>query len=112
MSRTHCARIVFVLLVAAALAAPPAWGQPVERPDGFAARISGAFASFGDLLAALWAEAGCIADPHGGCSVDSEEAPTGDAGCGLDPHGCTDGFGETAEGDIGCIADPHGGCIR
>ncbi|HEX7182016.1 MAG TPA: hypothetical protein VF756_09250 [Thermoanaerobaculia bacterium] len=106
MSRTHCARIVVVLLVAAALAAPPAWSQPMEEQDGFA-RISNAF---GNLFTYFWEEVGCIIDPHGGCSVDEEETPTGDIGCGLDPHGCTDDSGETTEGDIGCIADPHGGC--
>lgn len=96
MSRIQIVRIVLVLLVAAALAAPPAWSQPAERPDGFAARIAGAFASFGDFLAALWAEEGCILDPHGGCSGDTE--------------GGDEASGATTQGEEGCIIDPHGGC--
>ena len=106
MSRTHCARIVFVLLVATALAAPPAWGQPMEGQDGFA-RISSAF---GNLFTYFWEEVGCIIDPYGGCSGDGEETPTGDIGCGIDPHGCPDGSGGTTQGDEGCGIDPHGGC--
>ncbi|HEX7183458.1 MAG TPA: hypothetical protein VF756_16615 [Thermoanaerobaculia bacterium] len=110
MSRIRYARIVLVLLVVAALAAPPAWSQPTERPDSLAARVSNAFAFLGDLLSALWAEEGCIADPHGGCAGSQGETPTGDEGCGIDPHGCSEGQGETPAGDEGCWIDPHGGC--
>lgn len=105
MSRSHLARVLFAVLILAALAAPPAWAAPrMATPGDALARL---WAS----LTSLWAEAGCIIDPHGACSSGT----TTEAGCIADPHGgCRADQGAAPEPpaniDEGCIIDPHGGC--
>lgn len=114
MPRSHFARLFVAVLFVAALSSPPAWGAPSglrgEKLLDVVTRAWGA-------LAALWAPAGCGADPHGGCASQQEEtpaAPTTDAGCIVDPHGgCAPEQQEipiAPTTDEGCIADPHGGC--
>jgi hypothetical protein len=95
MSRT--ARFVFVLALGLLLTAPPTWaGAPANRHTA-----PSAFTRFWSLLTGLWADAGCIIDPHGCMSL-----PQPDEGCILDPHGCT----SLPHPDEGCGIDPHGGC--
>lgn len=110
MPRNHFARLSVILLVVAALAAPPAWGAAHRLSGGF--DPLGIFAHVWSTLSAIWAEAGCNADPHGGCG--SGQLPTTDAGCHLDPHGGCATAQEAAPllptTDAGCHADPHGGC--
>jgi hypothetical protein len=67
------------------------------------------------LFSRLWAKAGCMIDPHGGCSTNGATTPPAETevGCGIDPHGgCgTSGTATTsAATDEGCMIDPHGGC--
>ena len=97
MSRRYLARMLPVVLVAVALSTPFAWGAPrdVVRPGNLLYELWG-------TLTAIWANAGCILDPNGGCT-----APGTDEGCIIDPHGrCA----ATEFIDAGCIADPNGGC--
>ncbi len=109
MPRNHFARLSVILLVVAALAAPPAWGAP--RPPSGGIDPIGILAHVWSSLSALWSEEGCNADPHGGCGTSQLSTPN--AGCTLDPHGgCA-----TAQQvvppptpDEGCNLDPHGGC--
>jgi hypothetical protein len=85
MHRNRSCRFVFIVLLLAVLV-HPAWGASPERQPRLAVdlldRLWGA-------LTGIWAAAGCIADPHGGCS--SAPAAPGT--------------------DEGCIADPNGGCV-
>jgi hypothetical protein len=98
MSRTP--RFALVLVLGLLLTAPPSWaGGPASRhaaPE--------ALTRLWSLLTGVWADAGCIIDPHG-CFL-----PQGDAGCGIDPHGCSPGQSPAAlpQIDEGCIIDPHG----
>ncbi len=111
MPRNHFARFSVILLVAAALAAPPAWAAPHRLAAGM--NPLDIFARVWDSLAAIWAEEGCNLDPHGGCW--NGPAPTVDAGCNVDPHG---GCGTALQAvpspppttDAGCNLDPHGSC--
>lgn len=112
MSRCHRGRILLVLVVAAALVAPPAWALPRNshghsEPFDLLTRLWGAFT-------AIWAEAGCGADPHGGCSDGTSTPPGTDEGCIIDPHGgCASSQSEPPtppSTDEGCGIDPHGGC--
>ena len=114
MFRSTCARLLLILLVVAAVATPAAWGSPrhlageIAPPD--------IFARFWNALTAIWGEAGCGLDPHGGCATAASETPappTADAGCMIDPHGGCATAGTVAlapTADAGCTADPHGGC--
>ena len=111
MPRSHFARVLLILLVVGAVAAPSAWAAPHRLSTEIAA--FDIFARLWDSLTAIWEEAGCTLDPHGGCGTD--QPPTTDAGCGLDPHGGCATTQEVAPPppptlDEGCNADPHGGC--
>lgn len=75
---------------------PPAWGATFERQADLLNRLWG-------TLTGIWAEAGCIIDPHGGCGA------TPDEGCILDPHGGCGTSPTPARSDEGCIIDPNGG---
>jgi hypothetical protein len=99
MSRSQFTRSFLILVIVAAVSTPSAWGAPRRLPS----EISpfDIFAWAWHSLAAVWSEAGCILDPHGGCATDQT-----DGGCGIDPHGgCA-----TLATDEGCAIDPHGGC--
>ena len=92
--------VLFVLVT-------PAWGASFERHTDFLGRLWG-------TLTGIWAEAGCIIDPNGGCGPASA-VPGTDAGCIADPNGgCAAVQAEPpapAPGtDEGCIIDPNGGC--
>lgn len=82
---------------------PPAWGGTFERQADLLNRLW-------ETLTGIWAEAGCILDPHGGCGT------TPDAGCILDPNGggCsavqTEPPATAPRAAEGCIIDPNGGC--
>jgi hypothetical protein len=108
MSRTP--RFAFVLVLGLLLTAPPSWaGGPSTRhaaPDGLT--------RFWSLLTGLWADAGCIIDPHGCVTGQAPAAlPQLDEGCAIDPHGCLPGHASTPlrQTDAGCALDPHGGCL-
>lgn len=103
-------RLVFVLFLLAVFV-HPAWGANPERQTRSAMdlldRLWGA-------LTGIWAEAGCIIDPNGGCTPVSA-APGTDEGCILDPNGgCAAVQAEPPSPapatDEGCIIDPNGGC--
>jgi hypothetical protein len=114
MSRSHVIRVLLVLLVVLALAAPSAWAAPRQSrieigPLDFLARLWGS-------LTAIWAESGCWIDPNGGCLDDTPLPPGTDEGCKLDPNGgCVTVQSEASEPppspDEGCKLDPHGGCL-
>jgi len=110
MRRSRTCRFVFVVFLLAALV-HPAWGASPERQARPAADLLGRLWS---ALTGIWAEAGCIADPHGGCG-STFAAPGTDEGCIIDPNGgCAASQAEPlapAPGtDEGCILDPNGGC--
>jgi hypothetical protein len=88
MSRRSVGRVVLVLLLAGALAAPAAWAAPVGP---LKASPFDLLAQLWSSLVALWAEEGCGIDPNGGCATGAPP-PSTDIGCGLDPNGgCTPG---------------------
>lgn len=94
MPRRHFARVSIILLIAAALAVPPAWGAP--RWLSGEVSLLDIFARLWGSLTAAWSESGCNVDPHGGCATAQEEppspSPTTDHGCKIDPNGgCTPG---------------------
>jgi hypothetical protein len=108
MRRPRPGRFLFVILTLAVLA-NPAWGTNFERQPLPAADLLGRLWS---ALTGIWAEAGCILDPHGGCGT-SAPVPGTDAGCIIDPNGgCASVQTEppAPRTDEGCIIDPHGGC--
>jgi hypothetical protein len=77
---SRATRFAFVLVLGLLLTAPPSWaGGPSVRhaaPDVLTRLLS--------LFTGVWADAGCILDPHG-CSL--QQTPGIDAGCIIDPHG-------------------------
>ena len=89
------------------LFATPAGALPLERalPDLFARGRS--------LVHSIWAEIGCMIDPHGAPCTGAPAPILSDIGCGIDPHG---GCGTTSArpapilSDIGCSVDPDGRC--
>lgn len=88
MTRSHFARLFVTLFIFATFSSPPAWGTP-SRFAG--EELLDIFTQAWGSLAAIWAPAGCNADPHGGCAPEQEEAPIAqpmtDEGCNADPHG-------------------------
>jgi hypothetical protein len=103
-------RFVFVVLLLSLLV-NPAWGANFERQRLPAADLLDRLWS---TFTGIWAEAGCILDPHGGCGT-SPAAPGMDAGCIIDPNGgCAAVQNEppapAPRTDEGCILDPNGGC--
>ncbi|HEX7181571.1 MAG TPA: hypothetical protein VF756_06985 [Thermoanaerobaculia bacterium] len=91
-------RTILVLVAILALATP--WNASAAPPGSSsfreaAAPAPGLWSRATGWLTALWAEAGCIADPNG-CTDSSDP---GDAPAD----------GQT---DAGCIADPSGGPCR
>lgn|SRR6266545_1250568 len=106
-------------LLLGAFSAVPAAAEPQS------AGLSGLWAQLLSLFTSAWGEAGCIAEPNGGCS--STSGPAGDLGCALEPYGrchevvdlgcalepngsCRTGSGGLDQADAGCIADPDGRC--
>ncbi len=101
----------------------------VPNPPALAASGEGAFrfTAWLEVLTRLWADAGCILDPHGGCR-DGNSAVPREEGCIIDPGGrCSATPIWAPEGCIldpggrcrdtallpraeGCIIDPHGNC--
>lgn len=110
MPRRDFARLSAILLIVAALTAPPAWGAS-RWPPGEVSPLD-LFARIWGSLAAIWSAEGCAIDPHGGCGPS--QPPRTDEGCSGDPHGgCGTAQGEAPAPpttDSGCNADPHGGC--
>lgn len=106
---SRATRFAFVLVLGLLLTAPPSWaGGPASRHAA-----PGVLTRFWSLLTGLWADEGCIIDPHG-CATGQAPAalPHTDEGCILDPHGCSPGHASTVlpKPDEGCILDPNGGC--
>jgi hypothetical protein len=79
------------LLLAASILAPWVASAAPSSPDELRAHSSAGLTTFWSLLTTLWAEAGCILDPSGGCAVTQSTAPATpafpDAGCWIDPNG-------------------------
>jgi hypothetical protein len=80
------------LLLAASLLAPWAASAAPNSPVELRVHSSAGLTTFWSLLTTLWAEAGCIIDPNGGCHGGAQStAPpppaVPDAGCGIDPSG-------------------------
>lgn len=88
MPRSHFARLFVIAFIVVTLSSPPAWGVPSRLPGE---KLLDIFTRAWGSLTAIWAPAGCGADPHGGCTTVQEEAPlpppSTDEGCGIDPHG-------------------------
>lgn len=103
--RSPSRRLLLAVLLLAVLV-HPAWGAHPARqarpPLDLLGWLWGA-------LTGVWEAAGCIADPHGGCTPTST-APGTDAGCIADPNGACSPTSAAPGTDEGCIADPHGGC--
>jgi hypothetical protein len=77
--------MVPILMAVALLAAPPARA---------ASWLSSPFEGIWARLSALWAETGCVIDPHGRCHDQAGVATliTAETGCTYDPNGgCRDG---------------------
>jgi hypothetical protein len=99
-------RFAFVLILALVLVPAPSWAAgPQTRTT-----LPDAVTRFWSLLSSLWAEAGCILDPNGGCLPDQTPQPLlpqTDGGCIIDPSGgCS-----RPQPDEGCILDPSGRCV-
>jgi hypothetical protein len=110
MHRRRSCRFVFIVLLLAFLV-HPAWGA---TPGGQTLRAADLLDRLWSALTGIWAEAGCIADPHGSCA-STPTAPGTDAGCIADPNGgCAAVQAEppapVPSTDEGCIADSNGGC--
>jgi hypothetical protein len=104
---SRASRFAFAAAVCLVLAAPPCWAAgPRALPSApdFTTRLW-------SLITSLWSDAGCIADPNGGCANQQAEPPAVqlDEGCIIDPHGVC-GSQQVEQVDEGCIADPNGGC--
>lgn len=96
--------ILAAFLLLGAFSAVPAAAEP--RGLG----LSGLWAQIVNFFTNAWGEAGCIADPNGGCKATGGPSHDLDAGCGLDPEGgCAAGLNQA---DAGCCIDPDGGCGR
>lgn len=95
-------RLAFVLVLALGLAAPSSWAAGIENPRTAPEVVT----RLRNLLTGLWAEAGCIIDPHGGCAAPIQP----DEGCIIDPNGGCRGGAAPVQPDAGCIIDPNGGC--
>jgi hypothetical protein len=114
MLRLSCARLVLVFALAAALGTPLAvraepWANEIQ-PARLAS--SSPLRELWILLTGLWREAGCIADPHGGCAAGVEDS-LAEAGCGVDPHGgCLAGSSPSSLAKEGCRIDPNGRCAE
>ncbi|MEP7011639.1 MAG: hypothetical protein ABJC13_15050 [Acidobacteriota bacterium] len=88
--------LVLLFLLVANPAARAASGESAFR-----------FADWLEALTRLWAPAGCIFDPHGGCR-DGDSTPPRDEGCGIDSGGkCSPA---PIWAPAGCIFDPGGRC--
>jgi hypothetical protein len=110
MHRSRSCRFVFIVLLLAVLV-QPAWGA---SPGGQPLRAAGLLDRLWSAMTGIWAEAGCIIDPNGGCAP-TPTAPGTDEGCIADPNGgCVAVQAEppapAPSTDEGCIIDPHGGC--
>ncbi|HBL29251.1 MAG TPA: hypothetical protein DD490_20665 [Acidobacteria bacterium] len=120
MTSTSFRRTVVLLVLAAFLAAP--WLAAAEPAARAAQRNLGSpwdvITQLWSTLTATWDEAGCWADPYGGCAAtkpEPEPALILDEGCRADPYGgcAADSAApepEPATLDAGCLADPYGGC--
>ena len=94
--RTAALGLAALLTVSWASAAPPS-RQPAARmagtPESLLHQLWSRWAGLWSLLQAATLDAGCSADPSGGCASGASPAtPTIDAGCHLDPSGgCASG---------------------
>jgi hypothetical protein len=104
MPRSLVVRASALFVLSLLLAAPWSAAEPRENRGPASPP---ALSQLWSQLTALWADIGCVIDPHGGCR-DSTGSQI-DIGCVIDPGGvCRDLAGSQA--DIGCGADPSGAC--
>ena len=107
--RTAALGLAALLTVSWASAAPPS-RQPAAR---VAAAPESLLHQLWSLLQAAALDAGCHADPSGGCASGASPAvPTIDEGCGLQPDGrCAAGAKPAVPTiDAGCSIQPNGVC--
>ena len=94
--RTAALGLAALLTVSWASAAPPS-RQPAARmaaaPESLLHQLWSRWAGLWSLLQAATPDAGCSADPNGGCASGASPAvPTIDAGCSIQPSGvCASG---------------------
>ena len=114
--RTAALGLAALLTASWASAAPPSRqlaARMAAAPESLLHQLWSRWAGLWSLLQAATLDAGCHADPSGGCaSGASLAAPAIDAGCGLQPDGrCAAGAKPAAPAlDEGCHLDPSGGC--
>jgi hypothetical protein len=115
MSRISLPKLVLVLVLATALAAPSAGWSAGRRFSGDSTWVRGSVTAnplvmLWSYLVGLWGKEGCGLDPSGMCKTILGPSKSSDAGCGIDPSGCGVPSSYTAPKN-GCGIDPHGGCV-
>ncbi|HKH45120.1 MAG TPA: hypothetical protein VKM72_10695 [Thermoanaerobaculia bacterium] len=107
MFRHHFARAL-VLSLSLALTAQAAWAGPHRTGEDSGSAWS-LFTQLWYSITGSWIDAGCGLDPYGRCKDDQTVAPSPEteAGCIADPHG---GCATGPLAEVGCILDSHGGC--
>ncbi|HEV2846395.1 MAG TPA: hypothetical protein VG477_16185 [Thermoanaerobaculia bacterium] len=114
MSRISLPKLVLVVVLATALAAPSAGWSAGRRFSGDSTWVRGSVTAnplvmLWSYLVGLWGKAGCGLDPNGQCTTVPNT--TTKNGCGLDPHGaCNSASQPPQTTDSGCGIDPHGEC--
>ncbi len=96
MPRSLFATTLLIVLVTVASSTPSASGT--SRRTGDVPRQKELLSQIWSSLTAIWENAGCILDPHGGCATTDVTPPPG-------PDEVS-----PPSTDEGCILDPHGGC--
>ena len=118
MFRTSLPKLVLVLVLVTALAAPlTGWaaGRRFSSDDTWV-RTENPLVMLWSYLTGLFEKEGCGIDPNGLCKNSTATSPTTTKeGCGIDPDGrCAPApspSGSTATNqDAGCGIDPSGGC--
>lgn len=106
MPRSLFVRAATLFVLSLLLAAPWSAAEPKERRGPASPPAQSQLWS---QLTGLWADIGCVIDPHGVCR--DAVASQADIGCVADPGGlCRDVA--PSQADIGCVIDPNGGCRR
>ncbi len=112
MPRIPLVRRVVVLLLILTVAAPLA-AAPIHGSDPARFEAAAPIASLWSWLSHVWAENGCMIDPHGRCLPGAVPAPPAgaDNGCMIDPGGrCHSATSPLPAAGNGCGIDPWGRC--